>query len=364
DEEGDVPALFVGQSGVERGHRRLGDAVRRRAEDALRRQRPSLRVEVRGPGLEPEGRVRVPVDPVAGRARLRIDPRAAADVGSPQGQQNDVEPLHDLVAHRLRALRHFRRRCALRHPLPEGVEPLRQVLAAAVHVCAKLADRVFDESDLFGMFRLRKDFPVLAHGPRVVAADVIEQRDLVFGANAGMVASFAVVSGVHGAAFSTRIVLLAGLAELIGGTIAMGLGAFLAVKSEQEFILSEREREEREVREFPDEERKEVRTIFARKGFRGQALDQMVQHVTADPVFWVDTMMTEELGLSAAPTGAPLRSGLVVATAYALGAAFPVIPYALPFAVPTAFAVSVGCTLAALFAAGAAKTRMTGRSWL
>src|SRR5207248_1168397 len=161
-----------------------------------------------------------------------------------------------------------------------------------------------------------------------------------------------------------RIVLLAGLAEVIGGTIAMGLGAFLAVKSEQEFILSEREREEREVREFPDEERKEVRTIFARKGFRGQALDQMVQHVTADPVFWVDTMMTEELGLSAAPTGAPLRSGLVVATAYALGAAFPVIPYALPFAVPTAFAVSVGCTLAALFAAGAAKTRMTGRSWL
>jgi len=189
-------------------------------------------------------------------------------------------------------------------------------------------------------------------------------RDLVFGANDGMVAAFAVVSGVHGATFSTRIVLLAGLAELIGGTIAMGLGAFLAVKSEQEFILSEREREEREVREFPDEERKEVRTIFARKGFRGQALDQMVQHVTADPVFWVDTMMTEELGLSAAPTGAPLRSGLVVAAAYALGAAFPVIPYALPVAVPTAFALSVGCTLAALFAAGAAKTRMTGRSWL
>src|SRR5215475_13325811 len=79
-------------------------------------------------------------------------------------------------------------------------------------------------------------------------------RDLVFGANDGLVAAFAVVSGVHGAAVSTRI------------------------------ILSEREREEREVREFPEEERKEVRNIFARKGFRGQALEQMVQHVTADPV--------------------------------------------------------------------------------
>src|SRR5207248_932876 len=139
-------------------------------------------------------------------------------------------------------------------------------------------------------------------------------------ANDGLVAAFAVVSGVHGAAASTHIILLAGLAELIGGTIAMGLGAFLAAKSEREFILSEREREEREVVEFPDEERKEVRTIFARKGFRGEALEQMDAHVTADPVFWVDTMMTEELGLTAVPSTAPFRSGLVVAVAYALGA--------------------------------------------
>ena len=189
-------------------------------------------------------------------------------------------------------------------------------------------------------------------------------RDLVFGANDGLVAAFAVVSGVHGAAVSTSIVLLAGLAELIGGTIAMGLGAFLAAKSEREFILSERQREEREVDEFPEEERKEVRTIFARKGFRGEALDQMVAHVTADPVFWVDTMMTEELGLSAVPSVAPLRSGIVVALAYALGAAFPVIPYALPLQVQTAFTLSVVCTLIALFVAGALKTLMTGRPWL
>lgn len=189
-------------------------------------------------------------------------------------------------------------------------------------------------------------------------------RDLVFGANDGLVAAFAVVSGVHGAAVSTRIVLLAGLAELIGGTIAMGLGAFLAAKSEREFISSEREREEREVREFPEEERKEVRTIYARKGFRGEALEQLVAHVTADPVFWVDTMMTEELGLAAVPTAAPLRSGIVVAAAYALGAAFPVIPYALPIGVHGAFIASVVATLVALFVAGALKTRMTGRPWL
>jgi vacuolar iron transporter family protein len=186
-------------------------------------------------------------------------------------------------------------------------------------------------------------------------------RDLVFGANDGLVAAFAVVSGVRGAQVSTRFVLLAGLAELIGGTIAMGLGAFLAAKSEREFIASERAREEREIVEFPDEERKEVRTIFARKGFHGEALDQIVAHVTADPVFWVDTMMTEELGLAVAPTVTPLRSGLLVASAYALGAAFPVLPYSLALPLQSAFLLSIGLTLGALFLAGALKTQMTGR---
>ena len=107
-----------------------------------------------------------------------------------------------------------------------------------------------------------------------------------------------------------------------------------------------------------------MRTIFARKGFRDDALEQMVEHVTADPVFWVDTMMTEELGLAAVPAVAPLRSGLVVALAYAVGAAFPVVPYARPLPVQTAFTTSVVATLVALFLAGAAKTRMTGRPWL
>jgi len=189
-------------------------------------------------------------------------------------------------------------------------------------------------------------------------------RDLVFGANDGLVAAFAVVSGVHGAQVSTRIVLLAGIAELLGGTIAMGLGAFLAAKSEREYIRSEREREEYEVEHFPQEERREVRAIFEGKGYRGRALDTIVEHVTADPTFWVDTMMTEELGLSVAPTSAPLRSGIVVAGAYALGAAAPVLPYALQLPVSTAFAASITLTLTALFGVGAAKTQMTGRPWL
>ncbi len=118
------------------------------------------------------------------------------------------------------------------------------------------------------------------------------------------------------------------------------------------------------MEQFPHEERREVRSIFEQKGYRGQALETIVEHVTADPKFWVDTMMTEELGLSVAPTTPPLRSGLVVALAYAVGAAFPVLPYAWSMTVDRAFLVSIALTLSALFGVGAAKTTMTGRPWL
>ncbi len=210
----------------------------------------------------------------------------------------------------------------------------------------------------------RSDEPVHQHTEAGHVPSGRWVRDLVFGANDGLVAAFAVVSGVHGASVSTRIILLAGLAELLGGTIAMGLGAFLAVKSEREFVASERAREEREVRDFPEVERAEVKGIFASKGYKGQALETIVEHITSDPKFWVDTMMNEELGLTTVPGGSPLRSGVTTGLAYCLGAAMPVLPYALPLPVHTAFATSAALTLVSLFGAGSLKTTMTGRPWL
>jgi VIT1/CCC1 family predicted Fe2+/Mn2+ transporter len=186
-------------------------------------------------------------------------------------------------------------------------------------------------------------------------------RDLVFGANDGLVAAFAVVSGVHGAAASTRIVLLAGLAELIGGTISMGLGAWLAAKSEREFIASERAREEREVIESPEEERQEVREIYAAKGLSGETLEAVVAALTKDPKRWVDLMMDEELGLSPVEHRSPLRSAVATGLSYTVGAAFPVLPYLLPVSNQAAFAASISFTLGALFFAGALKTRVTDR---
>jgi vacuolar iron transporter family protein len=186
-------------------------------------------------------------------------------------------------------------------------------------------------------------------------------RELVFGANDGLVAAFAVVSGVHGAAVSAHVVFLAGVAELLGGTIAMGLGGYLAAKSEREYYDAERRREEHEVDLYPETERREVTEIFRGKGFEGPILDAVVAHVTAERERWVETMMREELGLSL-DRRSPGISGAATGLAYAFGAAMPTMPYAfLPESV--AFRASVGLTLATLFFVGAAKTVVTGLSW-
>lgn len=187
-------------------------------------------------------------------------------------------------------------------------------------------------------------------------------RELVFGANDGLVAAFAVVSGVHGAAVPTRVVFLAGLAELLGGTVAMGLGGYLAVKSEHEYYEAERQREEREIVLYPETERSEITEIFRAKGFSGDALEAIVTHVTAEPQRWVDTMMREELGLALDPRRLPLASGAATGLAYAFGASMPTLPYAFLEAA-AAFRCSIALTLATLFFVGAGKTVVTGRSW-
>lgn len=186
-------------------------------------------------------------------------------------------------------------------------------------------------------------------------------REIVFGANDGLVAAFAVVSGVHGAAVPSRVVFLAGLVELLGGTVAMGLGGYLALKSEREYYQAERRREEREVDMFPETERKEITDIYRKKGFEGDVLEATVAHVTAERERWIETMMREELGLSP-ETRSPMVSGIATGAAYAFGAAMPTLPYAF-LQEQSAFHWSIALTLATLFVVGAGKTVVTGRSW-
>ena len=150
----------------------------------------------------------------------------------------------------------------------------------------------------------------------------------MLGLNDGLVASFAVTSGVAGAFSNTpSVVIMAGLAEMLGGAVSMGLAAFISARSQIEFYESEVDRERYEIRRFPEHERDEIRGIYRQKGFSGPLLDQIVEHITGDPERWADVMMREELGFIGDNFESPMRSSMVVGVSYLVGAAVPVAPY-------------------------------------
>ena len=150
------------------------------------------------------------------------------------------------------------------------------------------------------------------HTEQVHAAGGASLRDLMLGLNDGLVASFAVTSGVAGAFTSGDIVVMAGLAEMLGGAVSMGLAAFISARSQIEFYHSEIARERDEIQRWPEREREEIRTIYRAKGFGGELLDRIVGHITADPERWSDVMMREELGMAVESFDRPLRSALTV----------------------------------------------------
>jgi len=186
-------------------------------------------------------------------------------------------------------------------------------------------------------------------------------RDLMLGLNDGLVASFAVTAGVSGAFMASRVVIMAGLAEMLGGAVSMGLAAFASARSQIEFYHSEIEREREEIRRWPEREREEIRVIYRNKGFAGPLLEQIVAHITGDPERWSNVMMREELGF-ADEFDPPLRSGLTVGLSYLGGALIPILPYL--FLLPRqGMIASAVTTILALFAVGSAKTVITARSW-
>jgi VIT1/CCC1 family predicted Fe2+/Mn2+ transporter len=200
------------------------------------------------------------------------------------------------------------------------------------------------------------------HTEKIHAVGGSSIRDLMLGVNDGLVASFAVTCGVAGAFSDPRVVVMAGLAEMLGGAVSMGLAAYASARAHHEFYQSEVQRERDEIRRWPDRERDEVRAIYRAKGFSGALLDDIVKHITADSGRWSNVMMREELGFGSEVQEPPLRSGGIVGAAYLVGAAVPMMPYLFVHP-PLGIAVSAIATVAALFAVGAAKTLVTARSW-
>lgn len=185
-------------------------------------------------------------------------------------------------------------------------------------------------------------------------------RDIVIGMSDGLTVPFALAAGLSGAVSASHVVVVAGLAEIAAGSIAMGLGGFLAAKSDAEHYEQEVRREKREVETIPEAEGKEIVDIFQRYGLTAEECQPVVNALRSKPSAWVDFMMRFELGLEEPDPGRALRSALTIALAYIAGGFVPLSPYILASQVHSAFLFSVAVTLAALFVFGFVKARYTG----
>ena len=185
-------------------------------------------------------------------------------------------------------------------------------------------------------------------------------RDIVIGMSDGLTVPFALAAGLTGAIAQTGIIVTAGLAEIAAGSIAMGLGGYLAAKSDAEHYAKEREREKREVAEIPHEEMREVAEVFQAYGLTEDETWPIVQALRRQPQNWIDFMMRFELGLEKPDPKRALKSAITIAGAYIAGGLIPLAPYIFTQTSSTALLISVVLTLVALFIFGFVKGHFTG----
>ncbi len=185
-------------------------------------------------------------------------------------------------------------------------------------------------------------------------------RDVVIGMADGLTVPFALAAGLSGAVGSSHIVVLAGLAEIAAGSIAMGLGGYLAARGDVEHYVSERDREEREIVERTHDEEEEIYEIFEEYGVTRAESDSVLVALKRNPKAWVDFMMRFELGLEKPASFRARQSAAVIAFSYIAGGFIPLLPYMLLKSASSALHASVFITLIALFVFGAVKGRLTG----
>ena len=185
-------------------------------------------------------------------------------------------------------------------------------------------------------------------------------RDVVIGMSDGLTVPFALAAGLTGAIAASHIVVVAGLAEIAAGSIAMGLGGYLAARSDAEHYASERIREQTEVVEKPAIEADEITEIFEAYGVKPEESQTLVAALQRHPEAWVDFMMRFELGLERPEPQRALRSAVTIALSYVLGGMIPLAPYMMMANAREALLVSVAVTSIALAAFGYVKGRFTG----
>jgi VIT1/CCC1 family predicted Fe2+/Mn2+ transporter len=191
-------------------------------------------------------------------------------------------------------------------------------------------------------------------------------RDFVYGAIDGAVTTFAVVTGVAGAGLNPQIVIVLGVANLIGDGFSMAASNYLGTRTEEQLREKARAMERRHIRQIPDGEREEVRQIFASKGFKDQDLERAVEIITENEERWIRTMLVDELGFSLEGPS-PIKAAATTFVAFCLVGLLPLLAFIFGLFVPThagtLYLLSIVMTGAAFFLVGAAKSFFVEQRW-
>jgi len=190
-------------------------------------------------------------------------------------------------------------------------------------------------------------------------------RDMIFGANDGLVSTLAFVAGVVGAIIDPYIVLLSGVAELFAGTISMAFGSYQSAKSELEVWERESQRKEGEKGKTPEEEREELIRFYEKEGFKRGEAEAIVDRISAEKEVPIEEEALEELGLAPEELGNPVKAGLLCGVSFGFAALVPILPFILHgLSCTEALTISIIATLATLFGVGAMKTIFSRKNWV
>lgn len=188
-------------------------------------------------------------------------------------------------------------------------------------------------------------------------------REIVFGAQDGLMVPLGVVSSVAGAFANNHIVIIAGIAEALAGAFSMATGAYLSSRAEREVHVAEIEKEKLAIKEYPEDEKKEIVMMFQKEGLSQSDAELVAGKLAMSEKSFLNTMIQKELGLEPEPAGAPLNDAIYVGISYLAASLIPIVPYFFVFAA-SAVVYSIATTLIALFAIGIVKARFTGGSWI
>ena len=195
----------------------------------------------------------------------------------------------------------------------------------------------------------------------------ISLRDIILGGQDGLVNVLGLLLGIAVASGDLRIILAGGFAGAFAESISMAAVAYTSKRAEQSHYEGETEKERKEIKEKPQEERKEIRALYAKKGFSGKLLDEVVEKITSDEQVWLDEMVKSELGLVPVETQHAFASSAVVGLAAVIGSLIPLVPFLLlpllQISIGQAILSSLFISAITLFIVGAYKAKMTIGDW-